>query len=87
VRLVQRGEGEGWWMLVLPFDQLPIQKVKLPPSMKEFILEMTQLFGKVKLLLQRNGYYIESPDQEVIQLLLEDEVISKALIRDSVSNT
>jgi hypothetical protein len=45
---------------------------------------MTQLFGKVKLLLQRNRYFIESPDPDVLEELLADEVIAKARVKESV---
>jgi hypothetical protein len=45
---------------------------------------MTQLFGKVKLLLQRNRYFIESPDPDVLEELLADEVIAKARVKELV---
>ena len=48
------------------------------------MLGMTQLFGKVKLLLQRNRYFIESPDPDVLEELLADEVIAKARVKESV---
>ncbi len=45
---------------------------------------MTQLFGKVKLLLQRNRYFIESPNPDVLEELLADEVIAEARVKESV---
>lgn len=50
-------------------------KSTLPSSIKEFIWKSTQSFGKVKLVLKHNKYYIESADAEVLQRLLKDEVI------------
>jgi hypothetical protein len=60
-------------------------KVKLPKAIEEFVMGMTQLFGKVKLLLQRNRYFIESPDPEVLEELLADEVIAKARVKEKVT--
>jgi len=67
-----------------PHTTAPHHQVKLPKAIEDFVLGMTQLFGKVKLLLQRNRYFIESPDPDVLEELLADEVIAKARVKESV---
>lgn len=50
-------------------------KSALPQSIKDYIRENAQSFGKVKLVLKHNRYHVESTDPEVLQRLLKDEVI------------
>lgn len=50
-------------------------KSALPNGLKQFIWNTSQSFGKVKLVLKHNKYYIESTDAAVLQRLLQDEVI------------
>ena len=53
-----------------------LSKTLLPEEIRSFILECTQAFGKVKLVLKHNRYYLETPDNKVLQKLMQDEVIS-----------
>ncbi|KAK5293324.1 P-loop containing nucleoside triphosphate hydrolase protein [Cryomyces antarcticus] len=55
-------------------------KTKLPEGLKEFIVTNTQSFGKVRLVLKHNSFYIESQDAAVLQTLLRDEVIGPCRI-------
>lgn len=55
-----------------------LSKTKLPKEMIDFIYGSTANYGKVKLVLKKNRYFIESPFQEVLKKLLKDEVIGKA---------
>ncbi|KDP25407.1 hypothetical protein JCGZ_20563 [Jatropha curcas] len=57
-----------------------LSKTKLPKEMIDFIYASTANYGKVKLVLKKNRYFIESPFPEVLKKLLKDEVISKARI-------
>ncbi|GAB2273880.1 General transcription and DNA repair factor IIH helicase subunit xpb1 [Dionaea muscipula] len=57
-----------------------LSKTKLPDDMIEFIHASTANYGKVKLVLKKNRYFIESPFPEVLRTLLKDEVIGKARI-------
>ncbi|KAF5753363.1 putative DNA helicase chromatin remodeling SNF2 family [Helianthus annuus] len=61
-----------------------LSKTKLPKEMIEFIHASTANYGKVKLVLKKNRYLVESPFPEARQLvlkrLLSDEVISRARI-------
>lgn len=50
-------------------------KTPLPGSIREFILQCTKNYGKVKLVLKENKYYVESADEQVLQNLLKDPVI------------
>ncbi|KAL2054350.1 hypothetical protein ABVK25_005491 [Lepraria finkii] len=53
-----------------------LSKTPLPEEIRSFILECTQAFGKVKLVLKHNRYYLETPDNKVLQKLMQDEGIS-----------
>ncbi|MFS7941878.1 putative DNA helicase chromatin remodeling SNF2 family [Helianthus anomalus] len=57
-----------------------LSKTKLPKEMIDFIHESTANYGKVKLVLKKNRYLVESPFPEVLKRLLSDEVISRARI-------
>ncbi|MCJ1441067.1 MAG: transcription factor TFIIH complex ERCC-3 subunit [Stictis urceolatum] len=54
-------------------------KTPLPPRMAEFIEMSTQTYGKVKLVLKSNQYYLETADPAVLQTLLQDQTISSAI--------
>ncbi|CAI5457744.1 unnamed protein product [Closterium sp. Yama58-4] len=57
-----------------------LSKTKLSPDIITFIRESTQNYGKVKLVLQRNRYFVESPYPNVLRELLRDDVIRRARI-------
>lgn len=63
-----------------------LSKTKLPKEMIDFIHASTANYGKVKLVLKKNRYFVESPFPEVLKKLLKDEAISKARINAEVSN-
>ncbi|KAK7938065.1 DNA repair helicase rad25 [Apiospora aurea] len=50
-------------------------KTPLPESIRMFIQNSTQAYGKVKLVIKNTKYYVESNDPEVLQKLLKDPVI------------
>ncbi|KAI9163432.1 DNA excision repair ERCC-3 [Paramyrothecium foliicola] len=58
-------------------------KTQLPPSIRDFIMSCTKSYGKVKLVLKDNKYFVESTDPEVLQELLKDEVIGKCRVNSS----
>jgi len=60
-----------------------LSKIDLPSSIETFIRECTLSYGKVKLVLQRNRYFIESSDASALQALLKDSVISGARVKAS----
>ncbi|KAI9332872.1 P-loop containing nucleoside triphosphate hydrolase protein [Zopfochytrium polystomum] len=53
-------------------------KVKLPERVIRFIKDCTLSYGKVKLVLKHNRYFLESSYPEILRLLLKDQVISEA---------
>ncbi|KAK4787995.1 hypothetical protein SAY86_019314 [Trapa natans] len=57
-----------------------LSKTKLPKEMIDFIHASTSNYGKVKLVLKKNRYFVESPFPEVLKKLLRDEVMSRARI-------
>ncbi|CAJ1937395.1 unnamed protein product [Sphenostylis stenocarpa] len=57
-----------------------LSKTKLPKEMIKFIHDSTANYGKVKLVLKKNRYFIESPFPEVLKTLLRDDTISRARI-------
>lgn len=52
-----------------------LSKVPLADSITKFIRDATVLYGKVKLVLKHNRYFVESTLAEILQMLLKDEVI------------
>ena len=57
-------------------------KVPVPEKIIQFIRDCTVSYGKVKLVLKHNKYYIESSHPSVIQLLLRDPLIRGARVMD-----
>ncbi|KAL5709191.1 DNA helicase [Ranunculus cassubicifolius] len=62
-----------------------LSKTKLPKEMIDFIHASTANYGKVKLVLKKNKYFVESPFPEVLKILLRDEVIGRARINSQAS--
>ena len=58
-------------------------KTKVPQNIVEFVHNVTQSFGKVRLVLKHNRYFIESNDASVLQMLLRDDVISTCRVEES----
>ncbi|KAK3375305.1 P-loop containing nucleoside triphosphate hydrolase protein [Podospora didyma] len=58
-------------------------KTALPTSIRNFIQQCTNSYGKVKLVLKNNKYFVESVDAEMLQKLLKDEVIGKLRVQGS----
>lgn len=55
-------------------------KVKLPEEVISFIKDCTASYGKVKLVLKRNRYYLESSFPKSLRRLLLDSVIREARV-------
>ncbi|KAI3988287.1 hypothetical protein MKX01_012076 [Papaver californicum] len=55
-----------------------LSKTMLPKEVIDFIHACTCNYGKVKLVLKKNRYFVESPFPEVLETLLQDDVISQA---------
>lgn len=60
----------------------------MPESITAFIRERTLSYGKVKLVLKHNKYFVESSHPETLQLLLKDRIIREArLITTQTDNS
>lgn len=57
-----------------------MSKVPVPESITNFIRERTLSYGKVKLVLKHNKYYVESSHPETLQILLKDDTIRSARV-------
>lgn len=58
-------------------------KTKVPQSILDFVHEVTQSFGKVRLVLKHNRYFVESSDASVLQMLLRDPVIAATRVEET----
>ncbi|KAM7196028.1 P-loop containing nucleoside triphosphate hydrolase protein [Naviculisporaceae sp. PSN 640] len=58
-------------------------KTPIPKGVREYIENSTKAYGKVKLVLKHNRYFVESSSAELLQKLLRDEVIGKLRIQGS----
>ena len=60
-----------------------LTKTPLPESIKSFIVEFTKSYGKIKVVLKHNRFFVESTDPEMLQMLLQDEVIGSQRVQAS----
>lgn len=58
-------------------------KTPLPAAVRKSIDDCTKSYGKVKLVLKKNKYFVESVDAKVLQMLLKDEVIGGLRVHGS----
>ncbi|CAL1270572.1 unnamed protein product [Larinioides sclopetarius] len=66
-----------------------LSKTSIPDGIVEFIKLCTVSYGKIKLVLKHNRYFIESPFPDVLQKLLKDPVIQECRLKrdaDDVGN-
>ncbi|KAJ3041370.1 hypothetical protein HDV00_009511 [Rhizophlyctis rosea] len=57
-----------------------LSKSPVPDSIVDFIHEHTTTYGKVKLVLKQNRYWVESEDERVLRILLDDKDIREARV-------
>lgn len=60
-----------------------LSKVPVATSVVEFIKAATHSYGKVKLVLKHNRYFVESSSAEILRMLLKDDVIGKLRIQST----
>jgi DNA excision repair protein ERCC-3 len=58
-----------------------LSKTSIPEGIVEFIRLCTLSYGKVKLVLKHNKYFVESPHPDVLQKLLKDPIIQQCRLR------
>ncbi|KAI4097422.1 MAG: hypothetical protein LQ339_006740 [Xanthoria mediterranea] len=56
-----------------------LSKTPIPPDIKDFINASTRAYGKVKLVLKQNRYFLETPEYDILKQLLQDEVIRASI--------
>ncbi|XP_053991013.1 uncharacterized protein LOC128883059 [Hylaeus volcanicus] len=56
----------------------------IPPNLKNLLYTHGNAFGRVKLVLRDNRYFLESENREDLEVLLSHPVISEARIRHSM---
>jgi len=62
-------------------------KTPLPPSISGFIQSCASSYGKVKLVIKDNKYFIESNDPDVLQKLLKDPIIGPCRVQGTETVT
>ena len=60
-----------------------LSKCSLPQGIIDYIKLCTLSYGKVKLVLKHNRYFVESGHPETLQLLLQDPVIQECRLRQA----
>lgn len=63
-----------------------LSKTSIPDGIIEFIKLCTLSYGKVKLVLKHNKYFVESPYPEVLQKLLKDPVVQDCRLRRNIED-
>jgi DNA excision repair protein ERCC-3 len=58
-------------------------KTPLPAAVRKNIEDTTKSYGKVKLVLKNNKYFVESVDADMLQMLLKDPVIGALRVHGS----
>lgn len=68
--------------IILVLERL--SKNALPKEVKKFVRECTSKYGKAKLVLKHNKFYVESEFPEVLRELLRDPTIAQARVHEDV---
>ncbi|CAK7270733.1 DNA repair helicase RAD25 [Sporothrix epigloea] len=62
-------------------------KTEIPPNIVQYIKHCGKSYGKVKLVLRRNKYLVETADAAVMQILLKDPEISACRVHGAEEMT
>ncbi|KAH7151740.1 DNA repair helicase RAD25, partial [Dactylonectria estremocensis] len=58
-------------------------KTPLPAEIHAFVNSCTRSYGKIKLVLKNTKYYVESPDPEILQMLLKSHQIGPLRVHET----
>lgn len=58
-------------------------KTPLPEETRNFIMNSSKAYGKLKKVLKNSKYYLETPENSILQELVQDAVISAHLVSSS----
>lgn len=61
-------------------------KTDLPPEVANYVRECTYTFGKAKIVLKDNKFYIESKYQEILRELLKNPIIRNARVMNDTTD-
>eukprot|EP01132_Coremiostelium_polycephalum_P002665 gene2665-3307_t len=61
-----------------------LSKLALPKEIENYVRQCTSSYGKVKLVLQKNKYFVESAYPEVLEFLLKDATINSSRIKPTL---
>lgn len=64
-----------------------LSKATIPEGIRQYIELCTVSYGKVKLVLKHNKYFVESNHPECIQKLLKDPVVQECRVRQNLPET
>eukprot|EP00172_Hildenbrandia_rubra_P000949 Plantae.Rhodophyta-Hildenbrandia_rubra.ctg15417.p1 GENE.Plantae.Rhodophyta-Hildenbrandia_rubra.ctg15417~~Plantae.Rhodophyta-Hildenbrandia_rubra.ctg15417.p1 ORF type:complete len:855 (-),score=157.30 Plantae.Rhodophyta-Hildenbrandia_rubra.ctg15417:1125-3434(-) len=59
-----------------------LSKTELPSQVSKLIRACTKTYGKAKMVLQKGKYLVQTTEEDVMKMLLEDPVIAKARIHE-----
>ena len=60
------------------YQIIQLSKTTMPAGVEEFVRLCTSSYGKVKLVLKHNKYFLETAHLDVLQCLLKDPVLAAA---------
>ncbi|KAK6598434.1 DNA repair helicase RAD25 [Botrytis cinerea] len=60
-----------------------LSKIPIPENVKKFIINCSQSYGKVKLVLKNTKHYVETSDPDLLQRLLSDPIIGPLRVQGS----
>jgi DNA excision repair protein ERCC-3 len=60
-----------------------LSKTPLPDAIQSFIVDFTKSYGKIKVVLKHNRFFVESTDPGMLQMLLQDDVIGTQRVQNS----
>jgi DNA excision repair protein ERCC-3 len=58
-------------------------KTPLPDDLKDFIIDSTKSYGRARLVLKQNKFWVESADPVVLQTLLRDPLIREHRVNET----
>jgi DNA excision repair protein ERCC-3 len=62
-------------------------KNKMPPNVVNYITHCGKSYGKVKLVLKNNKYFVETADTAILQMLLKDHEIGPCRVQGTEETT
>jgi DNA excision repair protein ERCC-3 len=74
-------------LVIVEYFHFRLSKSSIPDGIRSYIEMCTLSYGKVKLVLKHNRYFVESTHPEVLQKLLKDPVIQECRLKQPATST